>query len=231
MSDRRRRRSPLPARVPLVGDRIRAARTVERHREILAAALDLIAESGYHGASLRELAKRLGISQPSLYHYFASKEELVEQIIEAYSTEMISIIPPLPNDAHAYPRMLRDYMFRLYGPESSHPKFVRFVFSVSRINPRFGRLNREIFLERHRQAMLPVFTPIALAAGIDPEQFGLTLIAMINAIGFGLMEETILYDEQPLRADFGGFADLVVDMTEQYLRHIANPVRAVPLIS
>lgn len=215
----------------MVAERVRAARTVERHREILAVALDLIAESGYHGASLRELAKRLGISQPSLYHYFASKEELVEQIIEAYSSEMIAIIPPLPSDAHAYPRMLRDYMFQLYGPESSHPKFVRFVFSVSRINPRFGRLNREIFLERHRQAMLPLFAPTALAAGIDPEQFGLALIAMINSIGFGLMEETILYDEQPLRADFAAFADLVVDMTEKYLRHIATPGHVLPVTS
>jgi AcrR family transcriptional regulator len=221
----------MPAGAPSIGERVRATRTVERHREILAVALDLIAEAGYHGASLRELAKRLGISQPSLYHYFASKEELVEQIIEAYSTEMMSIIPPLPSDAHAYPRMLRDYMFQLYGPESSHPKFVRFVFSVSRINPRFGRLNREIFMDRHRQAMLPVFAPTALAAGIDPEQFGLALIAMINAIGFGLMEETILYDEQPLPREFLGFADLVVDMTEQYLRHLADPDRAVPVIS
>jgi AcrR family transcriptional regulator len=212
-----------------VAERARAARTVERHREILAAALDLISEYGYHGASLRDLAKRLGISQPSLYHYFASKEELVEQIIEAYSSEMMAIVPPLPSDPFGYPRMLRDYLFELYGPESSHPKFVRFVFSVSRINPRFGRLNREIFLERHRQAMMPLFAPTAIAAGLDPEQFGLALIAMINAIGFGLMEETILYDQQPLRADFVAFADLVVDMTEHYLHRLADPSRAVPL--
>lgn len=196
---------------------------MERHREILAVALDLMAEFGYHGASLRELAKRLGISQPSLYHYFASKEELVEQIIESYSSEMMAIVPPLPSDAHAYPRLLSEYMFALYGPGSQHPKFIRFVFAVSRVNPRFGRLNREIFLERHRQAMLPLFAPTAVAAGIDPEQFGLVLIAMINSIGFGLMEETVLYDEQPLRPEFMQFADLVVDMTERYLRHLARP--------
>ena len=187
-----------------------------------------MAESGYHGASLRELAKRLGISQPSLYHYFSSKEELVEQIIEAYSAQMMEAIPALPTDVFAYPRMLRDYMFALFGPESKHPKFLRFTVSVSRINPRFGRLNREIFLERHRQAMLPLFAPIAEAAGIDPERFGLALIAMINSLAFGLMEETILYDEQPMRADFADFADLVVDMTETYLHHLADQGRKPP---
>ncbi len=213
-----------PRRTTPGGEGARAARTLERHREILAEALDLMAEVGYHGASLRELAKRLGISQPSLYHYFASKEDLVEQIIEAYSTAMMAKVPPLPSDPFSFPRMLRDYMFELFGPSSSHPKFLRFVVSVSRINPRFGRLNREIFLERHRQAMLPLFAPTALAAGIDPEKFGLALIVLINAIGFGLMEETLLYDEQPLRPDFAQFADLAVAMTEQYLRQIADPV-------
>ncbi len=44
-----------------------------RREEILEAALELIAEHGVAGASLRMLAKELGMSQPSLYHYFPSK--------------------------------------------------------------------------------------------------------------------------------------------------------------
>lgn len=228
MASRTRRRASVPDHVPKVGEGVRAAKTLDRHREILAEALDLMAEYGYHGASLRDLAKRLGISQPSLYHYFKTKEELVEQIIEAYSTQMMAMVPTLPASAFDYPKVLRDYMFELYGPNSTHPKFVRFVFAVSRINPRFGRLNREIFMERHRQMMLPVFAPTALAAGIDPQQFGLALIAEINAIGFGLMEQTILYDEHPLGDDFLHFCDLVVEMTETYLRTIARPTPSSP---
>ncbi len=37
------------------------------------------------GASLRRLAARLGMSQPSLYHYFTSKDELITAILD-YST-------------------------------------------------------------------------------------------------------------------------------------------------
>ena len=39
----------------------------ERHREVLRVAMHLFAERGYAGASLRELARRLGMQQPSLY--------------------------------------------------------------------------------------------------------------------------------------------------------------------
>ena len=47
---------------------ISALSTRER---ILAEALSLFAESGYGGASMRELARRVGIRESSLYNHFA----------------------------------------------------------------------------------------------------------------------------------------------------------------
>ena len=55
-----------------------------KHLEVLRVAMRLIAERGYRGASLRELARRVGMQQPSLYHYFRSKEDLVEQILVTF---------------------------------------------------------------------------------------------------------------------------------------------------
>ena len=54
-----------------------------RRREVLAAALELLADEGYAGASLRKVAAKVGIAQPSLYHYFRTKEEIVEQVLAA----------------------------------------------------------------------------------------------------------------------------------------------------
>lgn len=45
--------------------------------EILYAAHDLAAEKGYALMSMDELAARVGISKPTLYSHFATKEELV----------------------------------------------------------------------------------------------------------------------------------------------------------
>jgi AcrR family transcriptional regulator len=60
---------------------------LDRRAQILREALRLFAEHGVEGASLRELARRVGISQPSLYHYFSSKEALVEAIFAWKSEE------------------------------------------------------------------------------------------------------------------------------------------------
>lgn len=56
-----------------------AASTRERVR---GAALELFGEKGYDGASMNEIAERVGIAKPSLYNYYRSKEELLIDLVE-----------------------------------------------------------------------------------------------------------------------------------------------------
>ena len=48
-----------------------------KRAEILAAAAQAIAKHGFHGMSMRELARTTGRSPASFYNYFESKEELL----------------------------------------------------------------------------------------------------------------------------------------------------------
>jgi len=50
---------------------------------ILDAALDLFAERGYHGASIRALATAVGVRESALYHHFANKEALLDGLLTA----------------------------------------------------------------------------------------------------------------------------------------------------
>ena len=54
---------------------------VTRER-ILDAAEALFAERGFEGASLREVAARVGLRNPSLYNHFDSKESLYAAVLE-----------------------------------------------------------------------------------------------------------------------------------------------------
>ncbi len=44
------------------------------------AAASVFSEKGFHGASTGDIAERLGIKQGSLYYYFDSKEEALEEV-------------------------------------------------------------------------------------------------------------------------------------------------------
>jgi AcrR family transcriptional regulator len=52
----------------------------QRREEILAAALRLFSEFGVHTVSTRQIAAAVGISQPSLYAYFPTKQALVDEV-------------------------------------------------------------------------------------------------------------------------------------------------------
>lgn len=52
----------------------------ERREEILAAALRLFGEYGLYGVSTRQIAQAVGVSQPTLYAYFASKDEIAAEL-------------------------------------------------------------------------------------------------------------------------------------------------------
>jgi AcrR family transcriptional regulator len=54
----------------------------EHRRRILDAATALFAERGYETTGMRELAAAIGMSPPAIYHYFESKEALMDALID-----------------------------------------------------------------------------------------------------------------------------------------------------
>lgn len=57
-----------------------------RKAQLIECAIETIARLGYAQASLTQIAKRAGISKSVITYYFSSKEELIEQVVEAIYT-------------------------------------------------------------------------------------------------------------------------------------------------
>ena len=58
----------------------------ERRREFVAKATEFFAEEGFGGAT-RDLARRLGVTQPLLYRYFPSKDDLIKEVYRTVYVE------------------------------------------------------------------------------------------------------------------------------------------------
>ena len=75
---------------------ISTERRYENQRQVaIRSAASVFAEKGFHGASTRDIAERMGIKQGSLYYYFKSKEEALGEVclfgIEEYVERMKTI--------------------------------------------------------------------------------------------------------------------------------------------
>lgn len=56
---------------------------------VLTAALAAFLESGYGGASVRDIARRCDLSVPGLYHHYASKQDMLVDLLEIYMDSLL----------------------------------------------------------------------------------------------------------------------------------------------
>jgi len=186
------RRESGPAS-PNVARRRGPAPGAARHAKVLEAGLKLISERGVAGASLRSLAESLGMSQPSLYHYFESKEELVSQIVSYCAQKMLDSVrfQALPDDVLELPAFVVQGVMKLWRGER-HPRFTRFLFVVAIEDPAQRRRIERVFREQ-----LYGSAPALGARYVgDPQQQTelVQIIRMIvGALALTLLEERALF--------------------------------------
>jgi TetR/AcrR family transcriptional regulator, fatty acid metabolism regulator protein len=69
---------------------VRAGRQADRRRQLLEAAVKVFAQKGFHAARVGDIAEEAGVAYGLVYHYFESKEELLETIFRSTWAEMLS---------------------------------------------------------------------------------------------------------------------------------------------
>src|SRR5690348_6856651 len=82
---------------------------------ILAAAVQLFAEYGYHAAPLRDIARLTGIQAASIYHHYPNKQSLLVEIMSTYMQRL--------NDH--LERILREYYDPLQRLEQAITSHIR----------------------------------------------------------------------------------------------------------
>jgi AcrR family transcriptional regulator len=84
-----------------------AARRSQRRDQILAAAWEIAAESGLAAVSLHEVARRVGIRQPSLYGYVTSKLDLYDAMFSQAYEQLLNRLDTTPAGGTAREQLLR----------------------------------------------------------------------------------------------------------------------------
>src|SRR5215218_5971954 len=68
----------------------RADRQADRRRQILDAAVKVFARNGFHRARVGDIAEEASVAYGLVYHYFSSKEALLETIFRDTWTQMLA---------------------------------------------------------------------------------------------------------------------------------------------
>src|SRR5919112_2176239 len=88
--------------------------STERREEILEVALSVLAERGYRGASMREIAVRSQASKETLYAWFGNKRGLFEELVRWQAERVDAVIAPnLEGDDDEPSEVLRSFALEL----------------------------------------------------------------------------------------------------------------------
>ncbi len=156
-----------------------------RREDILAAAVAVYGEAGYHGSSLREVAKRAGITHAGLLYYFPTKEALLAAVLERRDAddaerEQLGAPPGL--------EVLRHFI-ALAEHNVAHPGIVDLYSRLAAEAVAPDHPAHEYFVRHYRlarDAACESFQVLAdggqLRAGVAPTVAALTFIALMDGL-------------------------------------------------
>ncbi|MDX3192343.1 TetR/AcrR family transcriptional regulator [Streptomyces sp. MN03-5084-2B] len=156
-----------------------------RREDIITAAAAAYGELGYHGSSLREIAKRVGISHAGLLYYFPTKEALLAAVLERRDAEdsereQLTVPPGL--------EVLRHFV-ALAEHNVRHPGIVDLYSRLAAEAVAPDHPAHEYFLRHYRAARDGVHESFeALSArgelrdGVEPALAALTFIALMDGL-------------------------------------------------
>lgn len=103
---------------------------VQTRDRLLAAAAELLEEAAGEDVSTRAICDRAGVSAPTLYHHFGSKEQLIDAVVSHGLREFLdSVDEPPADDPVAHVREAWDLHVQ-FGLEN--PSFYAFVYGRTR---------------------------------------------------------------------------------------------------
>ena len=149
---------------------------------ILDTAEQLFAARGVDGVALRDLAREMGLTAPSLYNHFPSKQALYDAVLERGLQPIFKILAEAWHSGALDPEHMQANTEQLMDHLAAHPHLARLLQrALLEDNSNFRSLIARWLSPIYRQG-LEVVRDTAHTAGWEPAEVPLLVIAM-----FGMM--------------------------------------------
>ena len=116
----------------------------EKRRLILDAAVRTFARKGYHASRVGDIAEEAGVAYGLVYHYFASKEDVLETIFRETWTELLDAVRAVEESGEAATEQLRQVAAILLRSWRRQPDLVRVLVREVARSPEVQRRVDEI---------------------------------------------------------------------------------------
>lgn len=99
-----------------------------KRTEIIHASHKLFVQQGYHGTSMRQIAKEAGIALGGLYNHFESKAEVFRTVFHEYHPYHDILPAALEAKGNSIEEYVRDIAARMFETLEKRPDFMKLMF-------------------------------------------------------------------------------------------------------
>jgi TetR/AcrR family fatty acid metabolism transcriptional regulator len=97
----------------------------EKRRRILRAAITVFARNGYHASKVSDVAREAGVAYGLVYHYFGSKEQLLDTIFRRTWTNMLEAVEEVERGEGSTREQIRAIARIVLGAWQLDPDLIR----------------------------------------------------------------------------------------------------------
>jgi len=180
----------------------------DKRSAILKAAAKLFASHGFDRASMAEIALACGVSKALLYHYYASKDQLLFDIIRAHLDDLVAAIEAVPKTLAPRERLAAMIHALLEEYRHADEEHQIQISDLKRLPPEMKAelVERERVLVRQFSAALAGLEPI-LAARRE-------LLTPLTMNLFGMMNWKFMWFRENGPVSHAAFAEMVMRSIE-----------------
>lgn len=101
----------------------------DRQTEIIEVALEIINKKGIQGLTIKNISKKIGISEPAIYRHFASKTDILLGVLSSFK-EMAAMLSEMMENYNGAASEKISFLFsRMLDLFSEKPSMVSVIFS------------------------------------------------------------------------------------------------------
>jgi AcrR family transcriptional regulator len=157
-----------------------------KRRQIMEAAVRAFARKGYHACRVGEIAEEAGVAYGLVYHYFGSKEEVLEEIFRDTWTQMLARIREVADSGEPADEQVRKVTALLLRTWRRDPDLVRVLVREVTRSPE--QLKRQIDEIGHAYQALGQIVVNGQASGEFRDDIDSKLAAIVF---YGALEEVL----------------------------------------
>jgi AcrR family transcriptional regulator len=141
----------------------RARQADQRRSDLIEAALQLFAERGFRATTIADIATATGTAHGLVYHYFRSKDDLLEAVLDQYTfLPRLQALLEVSPDRPAF-EVLTEIAIGLSAMLRDRPEVLRLVIAEGPTNPIVGRALARVTQEG--LAVLTAYLQARIVAG------------------------------------------------------------------